>query len=82
MEVQSRFKRKVESGLNGIKLIFDPTVRITKSSPTMDQMTLISNIGGCLGLTLGFSILQLVDSLDTFIQFAWNMVNGPKLQTT
>jgi len=78
MDVQSRFKRKEESSLNGIKLIFDPLVRITKSSPTMDQMTLISNIGGCLGLTLGLSILQLVETLDTFIKFAWNMLSRPK----
>ena len=33
---------------------------MTKSEPTMSPMSLFSNIGGCIGLTLGYSILQVV----------------------
>ena len=58
----------------GIKILFDPTVRVTRSNPTMTIMTLFSNIGGVVGLTLGYSILQIVQNLDTFLQFCWEKV--------
>ena len=66
MEIQSRMIRQIEYK-NGVKIIFDPIVHVTKSRPTMDLMTLFSNIGGCLGLTLGYSILQLVGEMETII---------------
>ena len=37
----------------------------------MTIMTLFSNIGGVVGLTLGYSILQIVQNLDTFVHFFW-----------
>ena len=66
--------RKVVSVQQGIKILFDPTVRVTRSNPTMTIMTLFSKIGGVVGLTLGYSILQIVQNLDTFIQFCWEKV--------
>ena len=74
MEINSRMLRKVVSVQQGIKILFDPTVRVTRSNPTMTIMTLFSNIGGVVGLTLGYSILQIVQNLDTFIQFCWEKV--------
>ena len=62
------------SAQQGIKILFDPTVRVTRSNPTMTIMTLFSNLGGVVGLTLGYSILQVVQNVDTFIQFCWEKV--------
>ena len=74
MEINSRVIRKVVSAQQGIKILFDPTVRVTRSNPTMTTMTLFSNIGGVVGLTLGYSILQIVQHLDSFIQLSWETV--------
>ena len=71
MEIDSRLVRTIESEKKGIKIMFDPTVRVTRSDPTMTPMTLFSNIGGCLGLTLGYSILHIIENLDIFLQFCW-----------
>ena len=60
MEIESRKLRSFETKRKGMKLIFDPTIHVTKSEPTMSPMSLFSNIGGCIGLTLGYSILQVV----------------------
>ena len=74
MDIKSRLIRKMETDNNGIKIMFDPIVRVTRSNPTMDIMTLFSNIGGCLGLTLGYSILQLVEKMDILLQFGWKKI--------
>ena len=71
MEVKSRLMRTIEHNWNGIKVIFDPTVRLSRSKPTMDLVTLFSNIGGILGLTLGYSILQLFETIQLLFQRFW-----------
>ena len=43
---------------NGIRIIFNPTVEITKSVRIYTEMSLLSNIGGFLGLYLGMSLLD------------------------
>ena len=63
MQVNVRFMRTIEWNMNGIKVMFDPTVHVSRSKPTMDLVTLFSNIGGILGLTLGYSILQLFETI-------------------
>ena len=63
MSIESRLVRTVETNNKGIKIMFDPTVVVTKSAPTMSLMTLFSNIGGCVGLTLGYSLLQLGEKM-------------------
>ena len=73
MEIESRMIRQIEL-INGVRIIFDPIVHVTKSRPTMDLMTLFSNIGGCLGLTLGYSILQLVGEMETIIMVTWKWI--------
>ena len=74
MDIQSRLMRQIPTTSTGIKIMFDPIVRVTKSSPTIELMTLFSNIGGCLGLTLGYSILQLVVNSETLLQFGWKKI--------
>ena len=69
MDIDSRLIRTYEFEENVIKIIFDPTVRIIRSDPTMSPMTLFSNIGGCVGLTLGYSILQMVEKVELFLQY-------------
>ena len=51
--------------------MFDPTVRLTRSDPTMTPMTLFSNIGGCVGLILGYSILHMIENVVLFLRFCW-----------
>ena len=64
MNVESRIIRSFDSyGDNTIQIIFDPSVRVTQSEPTMPLLTLFSNIGGCLGLTLGYSLLHLGEKI-------------------
>ena len=71
MNIDSRKLRTIKYEEKGIKIIFDPTVHVTRSDPTMTAMTLFSNIGGCVGLTLGFSILQMVEQLMILLQNVW-----------
>ena len=47
--------------MQGVKIMFDSSVTIVKSSPRLDAMILLSNIGGILGLTLGYSILDIAN---------------------
>ena len=79
MEIESRMIRQIEYE-NGVKIIFDPTVLVTKSRPTMDLMTLLSNIGGCLGLTLGYSILQIAGEIETIIMVTWKWITSFRLR--
>ena len=72
MSIESRMLRTFPSKNKGIKILFDPTVRVTRSDPTMTPMTLFSNIGGCVGLTLGFSILQMAEQLQLRLYNFWN----------
>ena len=44
-------------------------VSVSKSVPTMTSLTLLSNIGGMLGLLLGLSILDLVDAVDVLFNY-------------
>jgi hypothetical protein len=60
--------RTIEYDL-GIKVMFDPTVHVSRSKPTMDLVTLFSNIGGILGLTLGYSLLQLFETIQLLFNF-------------
>ena len=68
MEMESRKLRSIDY-TKGLKIIFDPNVRITKSNLTITPMTLFSNIGGCVGLTLGFSLLQILEKLGAICNF-------------
>ena len=75
MEIESRMIRQIEYE-NGVKITFDPSVLVTKSRPTMDLITLLSNIGGCLGLTLGYSILQIAGQIETSIRVTWKWITS------
>ena len=68
LEINSREIRTIDSEKNGIKVIFDPTVRVFTSTQVMDLKSLISNVGGCLGLTVGYSILQLGENIFILVQ--------------
>ena len=82
MKINSRMIRKIESLKKGIKIMFDSTVRITRSDPTMTPMTLFSNIGGCVGLTSGYSILHLIENVDLFLRFCWKQATSLKQPKT
>ena len=43
---------------SGVKIMFDPTVEVTESTRVHTPLTIISNIGGVLGLCLGYSLLD------------------------
>ena len=43
---------------SGVKIMFDPTVEVTGSTRVHTPLTIISNIGGVLGLCLGYSLLD------------------------
>ena len=60
--------------------MFDSTVRMTRSDPTMTPMTLFSNIGGCVGLTLGYSILHMIENVDLILRFCWKKATSLKQQ--
>ena len=44
-----------------IEFIFSPDMKTTTKSYLVDEIALISNIGGGLGLVLGISIFSVVD---------------------
>ena len=45
-----------------------------KSIPTIDMMTLFSNIGGVVGLTLGLSILQALEGTEQVAKHMWRKI--------
>ena len=51
----------------GLKILFNPSVEVALSVPTMTVLGLLSNIGGFLGLFLGVSILQVLLKMDRWI---------------
>ena len=73
MEIKSRHMRQI-GFMTGIKIMIDPIIRVTRSNPTLEPMTLFSNIGGCLGLTLGYSLLQLVEKMDILFLLGWKKI--------
>ena len=52
------------SGESWIRLVFEPQVEVTRSVRTMTGFTLVSNIGGMLGLLLGIGVLQILEIID------------------
>ena len=61
LEYSTKTIRIVEPyNYRGLKILFNPTVEVAMSVPTITVLGLMSNIGGFLGLFLGFSILQLL----------------------
>ena len=60
-----KLKRTAPSaGENMIRLVFLPEVKVTRSVLTMTGFTLMSNIGGALGLLLGLGVLQIIEIID------------------
>ena len=43
---------------SGLKIIFDPTVEVAESTRIHTPLSVLSNIGGFLGLCLGYSLLD------------------------
>ena len=62
--------KRVPSTKKEIYITISPDVQVTKSVPTMTMLSLISNIGGILGLTLGLGFLQIAEHLDKLL-VAW-----------
>ena len=52
----------------GLKILFNPSVEVALSVPTMTVLGLLSNIGGFLGLFLGVSILQVFLKMDRWVR--------------
>ena len=78
MNVEYRLLRKVENKEKRIQLSFDPAVLVMKSILTIDMMTLFSNIGGVVGLTLGLSILQTLEGTEQLAKQMWRKVIATK----
>ena len=57
------------SGESWIRLVFEPQVEVTRSVRTMTGFTLVSNIGGMLGLLLGIGVLQILEIIDQGMNF-------------
>ena len=76
MSIESRLLRRVEHRNKRIQLSFDQTVLVMKSIPTIDMMTLFSNIGGVVGLTLGLSILQALEKFDHLAYLFWRKIRA------
>ena len=57
------------SGESWIRLVFEPQVEVTRSVPTMTGFTLVSNIGGILGLLLGIGVLQILEIIDQGMRY-------------
>ena len=43
---------------SGLKIMFDPTVEVTESTRIHTGLTMFSNVGGFVGLYLGYSLLD------------------------
>ena len=78
MNIESRLLRKVENKEKRIQLSFDLAVLVMKSIPTVDMMTLFSNIGGVVGLTLGLSILQALEGTEQLAKQMWRKIGTKK----
>ena len=76
MEIESRKLREFETRRKGVKIIFDPNVHVARSEPTMSTMNLFSNIGGVVGLTLGYSLLQVVMYLIQYCKETTALIKG------
>ena len=58
----------------GVSVLFDkPYVQVTERQPKMSQSTLVSNVGGILGLCLGFSVLSVVEII--YFVLLWVLPN-------
>ena len=61
---------------NGVKIIFDPTVEITESVKVYTGLSVLSNIGGFLGLFLGYSLLDGYRVVYTVLMFIKKFTTG------
>ena len=77
MRVDARLIREEQSRTNEIRILFDPRVMEFESSVTHDTLTLTANIGGCIGLILGVSFLQMFEILEKHFMFVYQKVPNP-----
>ena len=61
------YDAKKDQGLATINLMFQENIKVMKSSYLVSFFDLVSNIGGCIGIFLGWSILQVKDIIDSRI---------------
>ena len=59
------YDAKKDQGLATISFHFEENIKVMKSSYLVSFYTLVSNIGGCIGIFLGWSIMQLKDIIDS-----------------
>ena len=58
---------------SGVKIMFDPTVEITESTKLYTLLSVLSNIGGFMGLFLGYSMLDSYHVVTTLLQ-CWSQL--------
>ena len=69
LDIVGKLQRTAPStGESWIRLIFEPQVEVTRSVRTMTGFTLVSNIGGILGLLLGMGVLQILEIIDHWLR--------------
>ena len=62
--ITGKLVRQVPSKSKGFIFVFMAKIQILRSVPTLSGLSLMSNIGGMLGLTLGLGALQLLQLAD------------------
>lgn len=71
VNLQSKTLKSIESGFRGtlVKLQFNRFVKITETYVSYTDLSLIGELGGYIGLFLGFSVFGLCQTLSTYFQF-------------
>ncbi len=64
MEIKSRMESTKFKSFNAIRLMFKPSVQVTRSVLTIPLINLVSNLGGLMGMFLGVSLLQTINLVD------------------
>ncbi|KAH9505473.1 hypothetical protein Btru_057408 [Bulinus truncatus] len=79
-KLQSQSEAELRDNFIGINVYYESmfSLRLTDVAEIY-LATFLSNLGGCVGLWIGVSVLSIVELLHLFVSIIWRIVSGIKL---
>ena len=71
MRVRSEYDLILDDDVTNIKIIFKEMITVSYDQYSYIWLNLVAEVGGYVGLFLGFSVFQMTDLMDVLLQRNW-----------
>ena len=71
MNVKSDYYSDPDNSVPSIKIFFNEMITVSYDQYSYIWLNLVAEVGGYVGLFLGFSVFQLTDLMDVLLQRNW-----------